>query len=158
MIDELNKMIASSTAAYAPRGVQPTFDWNTVAGYITHCADTEFGEPIGILNYKLPFAEQIDSIKPVKEYLDENLEREILGVDMYATLTTKSDVVYHGKNDALLWNVLGYSEFEFGDNVRLIEPGDIVFIPKETEYKVTPLGNRAFVLFSLKEGNEDGSN
>jgi mannose-6-phosphate isomerase-like protein (cupin superfamily) len=150
MIEELNASIKDGVAAYVRHGIQPTFDWNTVAGYISHCADVELGEPIGILNYKLPLADQVDSIKPVKQFLDESLEREILGVDMYATLTTKTDVRYHSKNDVLLWNVLGYSELELYDNVRLLEPGDVLFIPKEAEYKVKPLGHRAFVAFSLK--------
>lgn len=150
MIEQLNNAIREETPAYVSKAIQPTFDWNTVVGYITHCADSQFGDPIGILNYKLPIADQIDSIKPVKEYLSENLERSIIGVDMYATLTTKSDVTYHGKNDVLIWNTLGYSEVEVNDNNRLLEPGDVVFIPKQTEYKISPLGHRAFVVFSLE--------
>lgn len=158
MIEELNKAIEEGIPSYVHRAVQPTFDWNTAVGYLTHCADVELGEPIGILNYRLPLADDVESIKPVKEYLSENLSRGILGVDMYVTLTTKSDVKYHGKDDVLIWNALGYSEFELNGNNRLLEPGDVVFIPRDTEYKITPMGHRTFVVFSLEKGKENGSN
>jgi len=150
MIDQLNKKIAEGVPAYVHRAIQPTFEWNTVVGYIAHCSDNALGEPVGILNYRLPVAEQIDSIRPVMEYLNEGIERKIIGADMYATLTTKSDVKYCGKNDVLLWNVLGYSALDVVDQELTVEPGDIVFIPKDTEYKLNPLGHRAFVVFSLE--------
>ena len=78
MIDELNKKIEAGEPASVFRAIQPTFLWETVVGYLTHCADNNIGEPISILAYKLPYAEQIDSITPVKEYLSENINKEIL--------------------------------------------------------------------------------
>lgn len=150
MIEQLNETIREGQPAYIPKAIQPSFGWDTVVGYLSHCADTELGEPIGIMNYKLPLADDIESISPVKEYLSENIEAGILGVDLYATLTTKSDLKYHGKNDVLLWNVIGYSKLTVFENERDLEPGDLVFIPKNTEYIVKPESARAFVLFSLE--------
>ena len=136
--------------------IQPTFLWETVVGYLTHCADNNIGEPISILAYKLPYAEQIDSITPVKEYLSENINKEILGADLYVTLTTKTEIKYSGKNDVLLWNVLGETTLTLFDNKKDIGVGDLLYIPKETEYKLKAEEANSFVLFSL--GQESNGN
>ena len=159
MIEELNETIKQGNAAYIAKAIQPTFGWETVVNFLAHCADNEVGEPIGILSYKLPLADQIDSVRPVLEYLNENINRDVLGVEIYATLTTNSKVIYSGKNDVLLWNVVGTSMFQIiGGESRTLEPGDLVYIPEGLEYIVKPETPRAFVLFSLEEGKEDGTN
>lgn len=150
MMEELNKKIEAGTPAFVFRAIQPTFLWDTVVGYLTHCADNQFGEPVSILTYKLPAAEQIDSIKPVKEYLAENVSKDILGADLYTTFTTKTEVKYSGKNDVLIWNVLGESTLTLDDNTKDVEAGDLIYIPKNTEYKLKANEANAFVLFSLR--------
>lgn len=152
MIEHLNQSINDNKAAYVHKAIQPTFGWETAVGYLQYCADAEFGEVLGTLNYRLPLADEIESIKPVKEYLSENLTREILGTDLYVTLCTVSgNQKYHSKNDALLWNVIGQSKFAvYEDNFHAMEQGDLIFIPKNTEYIVKPETARAFVLFSLQ--------
>ena len=149
MIEELNEKIEAGEPAFVSRAIQPTFLWDTVVGYLTHCADTEYGEPVSILTYKLRGAEQIESIIPVKEYLSENIKKEILGADLYTTFTTKTEVKYSGKNDVLLWNVLGDTTLTFYEDSRDVEPGDLLYIPKDTEYKLKATEANAFVVFSL---------
>lgn len=150
LMEELNERIQSKTPALAFRAIQPTYTWETVAGYLQHCADNDAGEPIGILNYKLPMADQIDSIKPVKEYLMENLEVEVIGCELGITFTTKSNNSYFSDNDMILWNVLGFSEFKIGEEVRTAEPGDLIYIPKQSDFYFNPKTARSYVIFSLK--------
>ena len=150
MMEELNERMASKTPSLIYRAIQPSFTWETVVGYLQHCADNEVGEPVDILQYKLPLADQIDSIRPVKEYLNENLECEILGADLYTTLTTRGNAKYIGKNDVLIWNVLGTSELKLEDEERTVEQGDLLYIPANTEYLFKPNQARAFVVFSVK--------
>jgi hypothetical protein len=150
MIEELNKRINNGEPSFVKAAIQPTFGWDTAVGYLTHCADVELGEPIGILNYRLPLADEIDSIKPVKEYLSTNLTKEILGIDMYVTLTTKAETKYTSKNDTLLWNVIGASNFILNGSERTLGPGDLIFIPKNIEYTIKPDTAQCFTLFSLQ--------
>jgi hypothetical protein len=149
MIDELNERIETQSPSLVFRAIEPTFTWETAVGYLTHCADNGLGEPIDILNYKLPVADQIDSIRPVKEYLSEHLNPEVLGADLYVTLTTKGEVAYKSKNDVLIWNVLGISELKIEGEDRTVEPGDLIYIPKNIEYTFKPSVARAYVVFSL---------
>ncbi len=150
MIEELNEKIKAGTPAFVFRAIEPTFLWETAVGYLTHCADNQLGEPVSILTYRLPVADQIESIKPVKEFLSTNIKKEILGADLYTTFTTKSEIKYSGKNDVLLWNVLGESDFNLGEENRELEPGDLIYIPKDTEYKLKAKEANAFVIFSLQ--------
>ncbi len=150
MIEELNERIETQTPSFIYRAIQPTFTWETVVGYLQHCADNDFGEPVDILQYKLPMAEQIDSILPVKEYLNENLKVEVLGADLYATFATKGNCKYKGKNDVLLWNVLGTSELKLEDNERSVKQGDLMYIPANTEYTFKANEARAYVVFSIQ--------
>lgn len=152
LMEELNDRIKNKTPALVYKAIEPTYGWDTAVGYIQHCADNEVGQPIGIMDYKLPMADQIDSVTPVKEYLNENLECEILGVDMYVTLTTKSELKYISSNDILLYNVIGFSELNVLGEERTAEPGDLIYIPKDTEYSFKPLMARSYVIFSLAEG------
>lgn len=156
MIEQLNKKIEAGEPAYIYKAIQPTFGWDTAINYLQYCADTSFGEPIAILNYKLPLADKIDSINPVKEYLSENIVVGILGADMYVSLSTIGEHAYISKNDSLLWNVIGKSTLIAFGNSRLVEEGDLIFIPKNTEYIVKPETARAFVLFSLEQGEQNG--
>jgi hypothetical protein len=154
MIDQLNESIKEGSAAYVFKAIQPTFGWDTAVGFLTHCADVQRGDPIGIMNYRLIGADEIDSIQPVKEYLT-GLSKDIIGTDMIVTLTTKSDTKYFGKNDVIIWNVLGNSTFTILEDGELTEerfltPGDLVYIPKEIEYIVKPEEARTFILFSLE--------
>jgi len=149
LMEQLNERIESSTAAVVKRAIQPTFPWETVVGYLCHCADNEIGGPIAVMYYKLPAADQIDSIKPVKEYLSENVTREIVGVDMYVSLTTNSDIKYSSDNDVLIWNAIGYSEMKIFDEETVVEPGDLVYVPKNTEYKYKPSTARSYIVFAL---------
>ncbi len=150
MMEELNERIESKTPSFIYRAIQPSFTWETAVGYLQHCADNDVGEPVDIMQYKLPLAEQIDSIRPVKEYLNENLDAEVLGADMYVTLATKGNCKYKGKNDVLLWNVLGTSELKLEDNDRSVEQGDLIYIPANTEYIFKANEARAYVVFSIQ--------
>lgn len=158
MMEELQERIDTSSPALVYRAIEPTYGWDTVVGYIQHCADNEAGEPIGIMEYKLPLADQIDSVSPVKEYLNENLKVEVVGVDMYATLTTKNDLKYKSNNDILLYNVIGFSELNVLGEERTAEPGDLIFIPKDTEYTFKPLMARSYLVFSLAKGESIDDN
>ena len=149
LMEELQERIDGGVPALVFKAIEPTYTWETAVGYLQHCADNEVGKPIGILEYKLPLADQIDSIKPVKEYLNENLKLEVLGVDMYVSLTTKNEFKYKSSNDILLYNVIGYSDFDILGEQRTVEPGDLIYIPKDTEYNFKPLMARSYVIFSL---------
>lgn len=150
MIEELNNRINNGEPSFVKAAIQPTFPWETSVGYLTHCSDVELGEPIGILNYRLPLADDIDSVKPVKEYLSTNLTKEVLGADMYVSLTTKSETTYTSKNDSLLWNVLGNATFKLNGGEKDLGPGDLIFIPKNLEYKIKPETAQTFIVFSLQ--------
>ena len=156
LMEELNDRIKERIPAMIFKAIQPTFGWDTVVNYVQHCADNGLGEPVDILNYKLPVADQIDSIRPVTEYLSEHIQAEIVGTDLYTTLTTKGDIVYKSNYDMLLWNVIGYSGLSLMGEDRQVEPGDLIYIPKNTEYLFKPLVARAYVVFSLS-GGEDGN-
>jgi quercetin dioxygenase-like cupin family protein len=149
LMEQLNERICEKIPTVVARAIQPTFPWETVIGYLAHCADNQVGGPIGVMYYKLPVADQIDSITPVKEYLNENLTAEIKGVDMYLTLTTKGDYKYSSDNDVLIWNAIGHSEFKLEEEKRLLEPGDLVYIPAGIEYEYKPTTARTYIVFAL---------
>lgn len=149
LMEQLNDRIKGKIPTVVARAIQPTFTWETAIGYLTHCADNQVGGPIGVMYYKLPTAEQIDSVAPVKEYLSENLEREIKGVDMYVTLTTKGHYKYNSDNDVLLWNAIGHSVITLSEEERTLEPGDLVYIPSGVEYEYKPETARAYIVFAL---------
>ena len=155
LMEELDQNISQADVSYISKAIQPTFGWDTAVGYLTFCADSEFGEPVSILFYKLPGAERIDSIQPVKEYLSENITPEILGADLFVSFSTKKDAVMTSKNNTLLWNVLGYSIFEINGETREVEPGDLIYIPKNVEYKLARQTATCFVLFSLGENYDN---
>jgi quercetin dioxygenase-like cupin family protein len=150
VIEELNNRIDNKIPAVVPKAIQPTFLWETVVGYLAHCADTQVGGPIGVMYYKLPKADQIESIAPVKEFLSENLKREILGVDMYITLTTKGDYKYSSDNDVLVWNAIGRSELNINEEEKHLEPGDLIYIPAGIEYTYKPQTARTYLVFALQ--------
>ncbi len=149
LMEQLNQRIADKVPTVVSRAIQPTFPWETVIGYLSHCADNQVGGPIGIMYYKLPIADQIDSITPVKEYLSENLEGEIKGVDMYVTLTTKGEYKYSSENDVLIWNAIGHSEFKLEEETRHLEPGDLFYVPAGMEYEYKPTSARTYIVFAL---------
>lgn len=153
MIERVNELISEGKPCFVSKAIQPTFDWNIVVNHLAYCADNGYGEPIGILNYKLVGAGDIPQIKIVLEYLNENLSKTVIGADLITTLKSTDDsIVYSGKNDVLIWNVIGFSNLVIKDgDSRDLEPGDLIFIPKETEYIVKPESPRAFVLFSLEQ-------
>lgn len=151
LMEQLNERIEDKVPTVVARAIQPTFNWETAIGYLTHCADNEAGGPVGMMYYKLPSADQIESVSPVKEYLSENLTREILGVDMYVTLTTKGDYKYSSDNDVLLWNVIGHSEIKIEGEERVLEPGDLIYVPPGVKYEYKPVTARAYIVFALKE-------
>jgi hypothetical protein len=149
LMEQLNERIKEKIPTVVARAIQPTFTWETVIGYLAHCADNQVGGPIGLMYYKLPTPDQIDSIAPVKEYLNENLEREIVGIDMYVTLTTKGDYKYSSDNDVLIWNAIGHSNLNLSGEDRILEPGDMVYIPSGIEYTYKPETARAYIVFAL---------
>lgn len=151
LMEELNERIEGKIATVVPKAIQPTFTWETAVGYLAHCADNQVGGPIGIMYYKLPEAAQIDSISPVKEYLSENLDREIVGVDMYVTLTTKGEYKYSSDNDVLIWNAIGHSSLKIigVQDEQHLEPGDMFYIPSGVEYTYKPDTARAYIVFAL---------
>jgi len=153
MIEKVNELINEGKPCYVSMAIQPTFDWNAVVNHLAYCADNGYGEPIGILNYKLVGGGELPQIKIVMEYLNENLDKTVLGADVVATLkSTDDNIVYSGKNDVIVWNVIGVSTLIIKDGEsRQLNPGDIIFVPKETEYIVKPESPRAFVLFSLEQ-------
>jgi hypothetical protein len=154
-MEQLNERISSNIATVVPRGIQPTFPWETAIGYLAHCADNEVGGPIAIMYYKLPLADQIDSIQPVKEYLSENLSVEVDGADMYVSLTTKNDIKYSSENDVLIWNAIGHSDFRIFEEQRNIEPGDLIYIPRNTEYSYKPTTARVYIVFALRREDDN---
>jgi len=151
VIEELNDRIENGIPALINRAIQPSFTWETVVGYLQHCADNEVGEPISIMSYKLPAAEQIDSIRPVMEYLNEHLNVEIIGADLYPSFTTKADSKYASQTDVIIWNVIGHSEFSINGNERLVEPGDLIYIPADSEYVFKATQSRAYVVFGIQK-------
>lgn len=153
MIEQVNELINSGKPCFVSKAIQPTFDWNVVINHLAYCADNGYGEPIGILHYKLVGATEVPTIKLVVDYLNENLDKTVIGADLITTLkSTDDNVVYRGKNDVIIWNVIGFSQLVIKDGEsRELEPGDLIFIPRETEYIVKPQSPRAFVLFSLQQ-------
>jgi len=154
-MEQLNDRIENNIATVVTKAIQPTFPWETAIGYLAHCADSEVGGPIAVMYYKLPLAEQIDSIAPVKEYLSENLKYEINGADMYISLTTKNDIKYSSQNDVLIWNAIGHSELKVFDEQRVLEPGDLVYIPKNVEYTYKPSTARVYIVFALRREDDN---
>lgn len=150
LIDELNERIDNKIPTVVNKAIQPTFLWETAIGYLTHCADNQVGGPIATMYYKLPQADQIDSISPVKDYLSENLKREIAGTDMYITLTTKGEYKYSSENDVLVWNAIGHSELKVSEETRIMEPGDLMYIPAGVEYSYKPETARVYLVFALQ--------
>ena len=148
-MEQLNERIAEKVPTVVSRAIQPTYTWETAIGYLAHCADSEVGGPIGVMYYKLPMPDQIESIAPVKEFLNENLEQDIKGVDMYITLTTKGNYKYSSDNDVLIWNSIGHSELRLDEEERILEPGDLVYIPAGIEYEYKPTTARAYIVFAL---------
>ncbi len=155
IMEQLNDRIENNIATVVTKAIQPTFPWETAIGYLAHCADNEVGGPIAVMYYKLPLAEQIDSIAPVKEYLSENLKYEINGADMYISLTTKNDIKYSSQNDVLIWNAIGHSELKVFDEQRVLEPGDLVYIPKNVEYTYKPSTARVYIVFALRREDDN---
>lgn len=166
MIEELNQSMKEGQPLFVNKLIQPSFGWDTAIGYLQQCADAELGSPIGILNYKLPLADDIDSVTPVTDYLENNLEDyHVVGSSMFVTLATKDNPLYTGSEDTLIWNVIGDGAFALVDEekpdeeyeYRLVTQGDVLFIPKGVHYKFKPETARAFVLFSLheREKNDD---
>lgn len=155
LMEQLTERIESRTPSLAIRAIQPTFNWETAVGYLTHCADNKVGEPIAILEYKLPVADQIDSISPVKEYLSENFKYEIQGVDMYLTFTTLNDISYTSANDVLIWNVIGESHLTIDEEEKDVEAGDLIYIPKNKEYKYKSKSARVYVVFALRREDDN---
>lgn len=151
VIEQLNERINNNIATVVNKGIQPTFPWETAIGYLSHCADNQVGEPIAVMYYKLPLADQIDSISPVKEYLSENIDAEIKGADMYVSLTTINDIKYSSENDVLIWNCIGQSELNIYEESRLLNPGDLIYIPKNTEYIYKANTARVYIVFALNK-------
>lgn len=149
MIEELNERIENKTPAVVYRAIEPSFTWDTAIGYLQVCADAEVGGPVGLMTYKLPNCDQITSIRPVVEYLNENMDAEVIGSEMLITLTTKEDMKYISKNDQLIWNAIGYSELNLNDEDRSIEPGDLIYVPANTEYTFKPACARTAVVFTI---------
>ena len=150
VMEELNERIKNSEPSFISRAIQPTFDWNTSIGYLQHCADNELGEPVDILTYRLPVADQVDSIRPVTEYLSENIDGEILGTDLYVTLSTVNAQKYTSKNDSIVWITSGDADLTYNEDTRYVTPGDLLFVPRNNDYIMKAKSALAFVVFSLR--------
>lgn len=154
---ELEQRIKDKVPTLMYKGIQPTFDWETAIGYLSHCADNEIGTPVGTLNYHLPVADQIASIQPVKEYIQETMQDvEVEGVDMLVSITQKGEHKYWSDNDALIWCVVGKNHFcinhEDNEEKAVTTPGDLIFVPANVEYTLEPLTPRTCVFFNLTKG------
>lgn len=154
MMQQLNERVNKDEAAYVQAAIQPTLNWESIVGYLQHCADNDLGEPVNILTYRLPVAEQLDSIKPVVEYFNNNLDKNVLGAEIFVGLTTKQESKYTSNHSTLLWQLMGQATFSIRGEKRFLVSGDLVFIPKETEYIVKPDSANAHVLFSLNKGED----
>lgn len=161
MLESVNEHINKGAPCYVERAIKPVFQWDEAVALLQYCADEGVGNPIGILNYKLPEAEKIQGIQLVREYLNENLDSKIANTQMCITLTTSENPAYKNDCGMLLWTTHGLSEFSFGDGedkvVRLMQPGDLVFVPKDLPFKMTPLNARVFVSFGLEQKEENGN-
>lgn len=166
LINELNDSMKEGQPLFVSRLVQPSFGWDTCMGYLSQCVDDDLGGPVSKMNYKLPLADDIDSINPVKEYLEKNIDYHVIGSSLFLSFSTKDNPLYTGAEDSLIWNVIGQGAFALVDeekedeeyDYRLVNPGDIIFIPKGVHYKFKPESARAFVLFSLHTKEEEGVN
>ena len=163
MLEQLNDHVNNGTPCYIEKAVQPTFQWDDVIGLLQYCADSDIGNPIGILNYKLPDAQLIQGVQLVKEYLNETLDNKIANAQLCTTFSTRESPAYKNDCDMIIWTTQGITEFSFNDGeedvVRLMQPGDVVYVPAELQFKMTPLNARAFVSFGLenKVQKEDGN-
>jgi hypothetical protein len=161
MLESLNENINLNHPCYAERAIKPTYTWEEVVAFLQYCADEDQGQPIGILNYKLPDADKVQGIQLVKEYLNENLDNKIVNTQMCITLSVRDNPTYKNDCGMILWNTQGLSEFSFtdeeGEVKRLMQPGDLVFVPAELPFKMTALNARAFVSFGLENKEQDGN-
>jgi hypothetical protein len=159
MLEQLNEQINSSSPCHVQRAVKPTFTWEEAIIFLQYCADAEYGEPIGIMNYKLPEAQQMQQVALVREYLNENLDNKIDTTQMCVTLSTKDNPAYKNDTGVILWNTHGATEFSFTDGeeevVRFMDAGDLVYVPEGLIFKMKPLSARVFISFGLeKQGKE----
>lgn len=160
MLESLNEHINREAPCFVERAIKPTFTWEDSISFLQYCADEQIGNPIGILNYKLPEAEKIQGIQLVKEYLNENLDNKIANCQMCITLSTRDNPDYKNDCGMILWNTQGITEFSFGDEEeevrRLMQPGDIIYVPEGLPFKMTPLNARAIVSFGLEKKEKNG--
>jgi hypothetical protein len=159
MLNSLNEHIIRQEPCYVEKAIQPTYTWEDAVAFLQYSADEGVGNPIGILNYKLAEADKVQPIQLVKEYLNENLDKKIANTQMCVTLSTADNPSYKNDSGVILWNTQGLSEFSFtdegGEVKRLMQPGDLVYVPEGLAFKMTPLNARVFISFGLeKEGTE----
>jgi hypothetical protein len=162
MLDSLNEHINKKLPCYVERAIKPTFNWEDVIGLLQYSADSDVGNPIGILNYKLPDAHLIQGIQLVREYLNENLDKKIANTQMCVTMSIRDNPSYKNDCDMIIWATQGITEFSFGEGEdevkRLLQPGDIIYVPEELAFKMTPMNSRAFVSFGLEKVKDDNEN
>jgi uncharacterized RmlC-like cupin family protein len=77
-------------------------------------------------------------------------------------MSIRDNPSYKNDCDMIIWSTQGITEFSFGDGEeevkRLLQPGDIIYVPEDLMFKMKPLNSRAFVSFGLEKVNKEDDN
>lgn len=79
-----------------------------------------------------------------------DLQLKIAHLYMNITVHGGSFGRHQDGDDVFFWQVQGQTVWSFDDNTEyLLEPGDLIIVPKHTYHNVTPLGPRVGISMSL---------
>lgn len=158
MIDIINKHIESKKGVHIKKGIQP-FGWDVVVDHLQKCADEErVGAPYGTLSYQLNQAEEIEDVKKVIDYLNEDLSLKIFDARIFTSFTKKSPPQHRRDNhNVLLWAVTDNMNVKLYDDEsdepwydETLLKGDVFYIPANIEHKIEVSGARALVSFGIE--------
>jgi len=159
MIDIINDHIDKGKSVHIKKAVQP-FGWDVVVKHLRECADEKYaGTPNGILSYQLNQAEEVEEVKRVIDYLNEDLSLKIFDAHIFVSFTTRTEKKAHTDNhNVLIWAISDNMEIDLFDTNDSEEPfysdnfnkGDMVFIPADMSHRINPTGERALVSFGIE--------
>ena len=94
------------------------------------------------------FSDNASVIPEIKNVLNK---LNLVEAHLYLNITQKGDT--YGRHcdvvDVYHWQVQGKTSWMFDDNEYILEPGDLIFIPKVVYHNVQPLSPRAGISMSI---------